>query len=703
MTQVASTTTGHGFRTEPALREPPLGGARGAPKSKLSVHSEVRFERFMVFYLLGAVLAATGWIYSLATGTTQNPNLAGLIPTALGALILAVPMFIAAIKELRDLRPSASTLAALAILAALASGMFVEAAVIAFVLQVADLFVRRTASGAIHAIEQLVGLTPDTARLVDADGQEREASVGELRLGQIVRVRPGENLPVDGRIIRGRTTVNQASLTGESMPIEADVGREVYAGTTNLTGQIDIEVTHVGEDTTIGKVTQLIREAEHDRNPRQILIEQVSRFYVPIAVAVAFAVFFFTAQSGDRAAMDQAALRAITVLVVMCPTSLLLASPTAMVAAFAAAARLGIMVKDSRYMDAAASVDAVVLDKTGTMTTGSFGVSRLAPVEGVEPAELLRAAVNGEQHSNHPLAQSILATGRQARITPDGTDEVEEIHGRGVRARTSMGEVCVGRSTWLVELNPAIEPEVQAVEKRIEGMSGVHVMLDGRYLGAVGLEDKVRAQAKSTVDRLREMGMRMIAIFTGDRMGVALRVGKTVGVDAIEAECLPEEKHEQVRRLREEGYRVLMVGDGINDGPALAEADVGVAMGLSGSDIAANSAGVALMTDELNRLPFLVQLARRTRLIIAQNLTISLGMATIGLILAASGQFAAFASFGVIAAMLFNFGPDLCVIGNSFRLFRFGEDFLNAEHEAREAARHAQRRGASARGLQAAG
>jgi P-type E1-E2 ATPase len=234
----------------------------------------------------------------------------------------------------------------------------------------------------------------------------------------------------------------------------------------------------------------------------------------------------------------------------------------------------------------------------------------------------------------------------------------------------------------------------------------VHVVKDGRYLGAVGLEDKVRPNGKAVVDRLREQGVRMVAIFTGDRLSVGKRVGLATGVDTVEAECLPEEKHELVKQLNADGYRVMMVGDGINDGPALAEADVGVAMGLSGSDIAANSAGVALMTDELNRLPFLIELARRTRLIIGQNIAVSILMAIIGLALAASGVFIEVggASLGVGAAALLHFLPDVFVVGNSFRLFRFGEDFLEAEQVAREQADQAAkrlRREASVRNLSA--
>ncbi len=632
-------------------------------------HGEAQSEWFIMLALVGGILVL---ISTLGQWFNMSDPQVVVIPAIIGAVLLSWRLFGSAIQEMRRLRPSSSTLVAIAILAAIASGEYTTAGWLAFILLIADQIVSRTAGGAQRAIDELVRLTPNVARLVE-NGVETEVSATEVRVGQVVRVRPGENLPVDGKVLTGRSNINQASLTGEAVPIEVQPGDPVYAGTTNLTGGIDVTVTQVGADTTIGKVKQLIHEAESTRTPRQLLIEQVAEFFVPIALAVAGVVWFIKSKSPDVAVRDAATLTAITVLVVTCPAALLLASPTAMVAAFAAAARLGILIKRTDYLEASGNVDAVVMDKTGTITTGKFEVTRLAPANGIEGAELLKAAANGEQHSNHPLAQSIMATARSARIEPDGSSDYEELHGRGVRARTSMGELCVGRAKWLVELNPAVRAEIEGVEQKIEGMTGVHVMRDRSYLGVVALEDKVRPNTKGVVQRLRDLGVRHVAIFTGDRLSVARRVGVAVGVDSIEAECLPEEKHEQIRELVRAGYRVMMVGDGINDGPSLAAADVGVAMGLGGSDIAANSAGVALMTDDLNRVPFLVELARKTRAIIAQNIAASIVIVLIGLILAATGNLA------VPAAALYHFAGEVFVLGNSFRLFRFGEGFAEAE------------------------
>ncbi len=658
----------------PALAEPALASS-GAVDDAASLSAE-KLEQRLFIALAGGVLLLTSWITSLMPNMHDQ---VAKIPAAVAAIVLLIPLLIGAWREVLKGRPSSDSLACLAVFAAIAVGEYLAAGFLAFFLWIANLVLSRTAWGAQRAIRELVELTPDIARRLE-NGEEYEVALSKIRVGDVVRVRPGENLPVDGRIVAGQSDINQASLTGEAVPIEAQAGVDVYAGTTNLTGQIDIEVTAVAGETTIGKVENLIREAESAKTERQELIEQLAAYYVPIVLMVAGLVWFFSAKSADEAIRQDAAIRAITVLVVTCPGALLISHPTAMVAGFAAAARLGIMIKQTRTLESAASIDTVVMDKTGTLTTGRFAVSRLAPVDGVEGGSLLQAAADGEQHSNHPLAKSILETARQARIQPKTIERYEEVHGRGVVAHADGGDILVGRAGWLIERNPAIEPEVREVEAKIEGMSGVHVMQGDRYLGAVGLEDKLRRNAPEVVDQMRKLGVRRVCIFTGDRLSVAKRVGQAVGVDAIEAECLPEEKHQELKYLIQRGHRTLVVGDGINDGPILASADVGVAMGLSGSDIATNSAGVALMNDDLRHVPFLLELARKARGVIGQNIAASLFLAVIGLALAATGQINIW-----ITPFYYALGY-LFVIFNSLRLVRFGEEYSEAEEARRRIA-----------------
>jgi len=630
-----------------------------------------RLERQLFLALLGGTLLLVGGIAKLLGMSEAVTD----IPSAVGAIMLLLPLIRGAFKEIMRGTPSGDALAALAVVAAIAVNQLLTAGFLALFLWLSKLVLSRTAWGAQRAIRELVELTPDIARRLDDAGAESEVRLADLRLGDVVRVRPGENLPVDGRVVTGTSSINQASLTGEAVPIEAAPGVDVYAGTTNLTGQIDVQVTAVAGETTIGKVENLIREAESARSDRQELIERLAGFYVPVVIMVAALVWFFSMQ--NDAIRDDAAIRAITVLVVTCPGALLIAYPTAMVAAFASAARLGIMIKQTRTLESAAAVDTVVMDKTGTLTTGRFAVSRLAPAEGVEGAVLLQAAADAEQSSNHPLARSILETAEKARIAPATISDYEEIHGRGVSATREDGVIRAGRGAWLREIAPAIAEQMNAVEERIAGMSSVHVMLGDRYLGAVGLEDKLRRNAGDVVQHLRKLGVRRICIFTGDRLDVARRVGMSVGVDAVEAECLPEEKHSELKHLIAKGHRTLVVGDGINDGPILASADVGVAMGLSGSDIATNSAGVALMHDDLRHVPFLLEIARKTRGIIALNIAASLVLAVVGLALAATGNINIWVTpFYQAVAYLF-------VILNSLRLVRFGEDFAEDEQARR--------------------
>ncbi len=625
-------------------------------------HHELQLERWIVAYCVGGVLVMTTtacrWL------NLVEPEIAQ-IPAVFGSILLGLGLFYSAGKELMNRSVSSSTLAAIAIAAAIATGKYEAAGYLAFILLLFDQALRRTAWGARRAIEDLVGLTPDIARVI-RDGQESEIPLDQVATGDIVRVRAGENLPVDGRIVSGETSINQASLTGEAVPVEAAKGDDVYAGTTNLIGNIDLEVTSVGSDTTIGKVASLIEAAESTRTPRQLLIEQVAAYFVPVSLVTAGLVWYLTSDIDT----------AIVVLVVVCPSALLISSPTAMMAGFAAAARLGIMIKQTNELESAANIDTVVLDKTGTLTTGRFEVSRLAPSEGVSGTELLQAATDAEQHSNHPLARSILQTAEKARVTPNPEGKHEELHGRGVRATIGNDVILAGRPTWLAEEYPACANQIKAIETQIEGITAVHVMKGKQYLGAVGLEDKLRYNAKHVVEKLRVLGANAIVMMTGDRLAVARRVGVTVGVDQVEAECLPEEKHDLVQNMVRSGRHVLMVGDGINDGPSLAAADVGIAMGLSGSDIATNSAGIALMNDDLSRIPFLIELARRSRTIIAQNIAASIIIAIIGLAIAATGN------INIGLAAFYHFLGDVLVIGNSFRLIRFGEEFAASSRYA---------------------
>jgi Cd2+/Zn2+-exporting ATPase len=549
---------------------------------------------------------------------------------------------------------------------------------------VSSLIEKRTAAGAEASIESLIRLAPTKAtRLVATGGDTAEELIEAtaLRPGDVVRVRPGDTIPADGRVVRGASTVNQASITGESVPAEKALGDEVFGSTINLTGVMDIEVVKAGADTLLGRVKDLILEAERTRTPIMRLVDQYAAWYTPTILMLVGVVLFFALKSSPDTAFN----RAIAMLVIACPSALILATPTAMVAALSAAARLGVLVKSVSTLEAARSVTAIVFDKTGTITTGVLSVSRLAPVEGVEPEELLRAVASAEQNSRHPVAKAVVEMARRARVPLETPRTFEEVAGRGVVATFDDGTTLhVGRSSWLAEsvttpnrLDAAALEAVQTASES-DGLSVLHVVRDGRHIGWIGLEDNARPEAAEAVDRLKGMGISRLVLLTGDRTSVAKRVAGQMHFDAYKAEVLPHEKLEMVDELKAGGHRVAMIGDGVNDAPALAAGDVSIAMGAAGSDVAIHSASIALLSSNLNRVPFLIDLSRRTIRVIRQNMAIG-GLFIVGFVALAGAGYVS----PVLAAML-HVVSGLIVVFNSARLVRCGEDLELAEAGGRQ-------------------
>jgi Cd2+/Zn2+-exporting ATPase len=584
----------------------------------------------------------------------QDP-IVGEISGFLGALILAAPIVIGGLQEMKRGRMHMSVLVAIAVVAAFALGDYKEAGIVAFFMLLASLIEQQTAAGARESVEKLMTLTPPTAELVSG----QTVPVAELSKGDRVRVRPGDRMPADGRIVRGETAINEATITGESFPVDKGVGDEVFAGTSNVTGAIEVEVTRVGEDTTLGKVKRLILEAESTKSPMMQMIDRYAEWYTPVVLMVAAIVFFFTRH--DR--------RVISVLVVACPCAFVLATPTAMVAGLSAAARLGILIKRIAHLEAAGDMSAIVFDKTGTLTTGELTVTRMAPVAGVDGAELLTAAASVERGSRHPVAVAVSKVAARANIPLQDVDGFEETSGRGVVGRVGGVPVVVGRAAFLeehgVDLSAA---QGERHRSEAEGMSLLYVAKDGKCIGWIGLEDRARPEARQATEDLRELGLKRVSMLTGDRWSVAKKVAGELGCTDVQGECLPEQKLHLVEMLRNEGHLVAVVGDGVNDAPALAAGDLGIAMGAAGSDVAIDSASIALMSDDLGRLPFLVRLSRRLRSVIVQNLLFGVAFVIGGLFLASMGYINA-----IVAAVLHNVGSFI-VIFNSARLVRFGEN-----------------------------
>jgi Cd2+/Zn2+-exporting ATPase len=403
------------------------------------------------------------------------------------------------------------------------------------------------------------------------------------------------------------------------------------------------------------------------------IVDQYMGFYTPLVLVIGALVWAFTHDLN----------RVIGMFVVSCPCAFILATPTAMVAALSAAARLGILIKNVADIEAAARINAFVFDKTGTLTTGQLAVSRLAPIGDTKPAELLRCAASAEKYSNHPTARALAQIAGEAGVPLAEPQNFAETAGRGVKAEVGGAKILVGRAQWLKD-NGVTEDFVKSVDlKETEGWSLIFVARDGRCIGWVGLQDQTRAEAKESLAELKEAGVRRIAMVSGDRQAVATRVAAEIGCEEAKGDCLPQNKVEFVRAMKAKGYRVAVIGDGVNDAPALAAGDIGIAMGAAGSEVAIHSATIALMNNDLRRLPFLVKLSRSTRAVINQNFLFGVAFIIVGWIVTGSGY------IGPIAASILHVIGSLIVVFNSARLVRKGEELEHFHPETEEPPRQA--------------
>ncbi len=637
---------------------------------KHSVQAETgKASVLMIATLFGGVLVVcsfvAGWLFSgsaLRGGVGESGNFYSSLIAFIGAVLLGVPLVWHALVHLARGEKHMDELVAMAIVAAIALGEYQEAGIIAFFMILSNLIETRTALGARASIESLLRLTPDQAHRVLPDGTEELVESAKLSSGDVVRVRPGDNIPADGVVISGQSSVNQANITGESLAADKSENDEVFGGTSNLTGVLDIRVTKAGKDATLGKVQSLIIEAEGTRAPLARLIDRYAGWYTPTILMVAGIVLFFAADKKEGLE------RAITMLIVACPCALVLATPTAMVAALSCAARLGILVKNVLNLEHARNLTAIVLDKTGTLTTGVLSVTQMKPAPGVDGADLLLAAASAEQGSKHPTARALLEVAKQAKMALVQATDFKEVMGRGVQAKANGDAIMAGRSDWLaqhgVDMSLTEDPEYAETE----GLSMLYVARNGRCLGWIGLEDKTRPEARAAIEELRNVGVQNLTMVTGDKWSVARRVAAEMGCTEVQAEVLPDEKLALVADLKRRGHQVCVVGDGVNDAPALAAGHLGIAMGAAGSDVAINSASVALMNNDLNRIPFLIRLSRRATAVIWQNLLFGVTFILV------TQTFAIWGSLKPIMAAFLHTIATTVVIFNSARLVRFGEE-----------------------------
>jgi Cd2+/Zn2+-exporting ATPase len=615
-------------------------------------HSETGMKWRLTLVLLGGVcLILSGILRWL------RPAQADLAITwsMLGAIITALPIFRDALLGFRS-KAFANTefymnqFITLAVIACFVTQQYVVGGVVAIILLIGHILEDRSMLGTNEAINSLLHLSRVSARRV-RDGVEEEVDAESLGENEIVRVRPGDTMPADGLVLSGFSTVNQATITGESLPVEVEAGANVFAGTSNLTGLIEVKVTKTGTQTVLGRVKEIVEEAQQTRAPIVRLTEEYARYYMPLILLIAGFVLFFTKD----------VQRAISVIVVSIPCTFVLAGPSAMVAALAAASRMGILVKSVRFFEVANDIDTVVFDKTGTLTTGELRVAAIAPSDGMAENDLLALVAAVEQHSTHPIARAVVTAAQDRQLEIADAEEVEEKHGHGLLARVGQLDVVVGRGAWLME--QAID--IPQREKNFDDLSALHIGVNRKLAGIIYLSDTVRTEAKGVSADLRAGGVDHLMMLTGDRRSVAESIAEHVGMTEFEADCLPEQKQEAVQKLKSGGRKVMVVGDGVNDAPALAAGDLSVAMGALGSDVAIQTADIALMASDLRRVPHFLALSDKTLRIINQNMLCGFVFIAAAIVLSGVGLIPPIA-----AAFIHEFGA-FFVIFNSARLLRF--------------------------------
>ncbi len=640
---------------------------------KAPCDERVQIDPQLIVVMIGSVLLVSALLAGRLFDTPEQPAMLAM----LAAILLGAPIvYHAAIDLLQRGKGGDSShmeeLVALAVLASFASGQYVEAASVALFMVLASFIEDRTAAGARQTIESLVRITPTKARRV-VDDRETEVAATDLAPGDTVLVGPGDNVPCDGVILSGASALDERSITGESLPVDKGDGDGVFAGSINQTGALRIRVEKPIADSTLGRVQSLILQAASSKTPITRMLDQYAGYYTPLVLCVAGVVMFFTRD------LD----RAISLLLIACPCAIILSGPTALVAALSAAARLGVLIKNVTDIEVAQKLTAIVLDKTGTLTTGNLAVTRLHPVADTDPVDLMRMAASLEQHSRHPIARAVVAMSERARIDLSAVEGFEEVAGRGVRGRLNGREVMAGRASWIRECGVYLPANL------LDDAGSMSVLLlaeKGRCVGWVGLSDQTREGAGTILNELRELGLRQRMMVTGDRRGPAEQIAESLDLTGMVAEALPGDKLDIVRQLKQRGHTVAVIGDGVNDGPALAAGDLSIAMGAAGSDVAINAASIALMNSQLNRLPFLVRLSRATTRVIRQNIIIVMFYIVTMIVMLSLGYITP-----LVAAIAHGLSS-IVVVFNSARLIRQGEDLPLLEDMERDRSAQATKR-----------
>ena len=644
------------------MRAEPQGGATERPPSWWERHGRTALTALSgLALLLGFALHAAGAGLEGATGggDTPLPAVAAYAVAVLGGLVLVLPK---ALYALRSLRPDMNLLMTLAVAGAIGLGEWFEAAAVSFLFALSLTLEAWSVGRARRAVRKLLSLAPDQVRVRRGEAL-LEVSPAAVAVGEVFVVRPGERFGLDGEVLAGESEVNQAPITGESLPVPKAPGDEVFAGTVNGNAALEVRCTKPAGDTTLAHIIQLVADAQQDRADVERWVERFARVYTPAVFAAAAAVAILPPLLGGDAAVWF--YRSLVLLVIGCPCALVIATPVAVVAGLASAASRGVLVKGGRFLEIPARLAVVAMDKTGTLTEGQLRVENIAPLEGHSPEELLAAAAAIEAQSTHPIARAITEHAEALGLPIAGAEEVSAVPGKGATGRVAGRDYWLGSHRWLEERGQ----ETEAIHEAITALSGagrsVVVMGTADHVcGFLTLADTLRPEARASIAALRAAGAGEVVMLTGDNRATAEAIAREVGIDDVRAELLPADKVEAIIALERDSGPTAMIGDGINDAPALARASIGVAMGAMGSDIAVETADVALMSDDLSKLAWLIGHSRRTLGIIRQNTAFALGVKAVFVVLTFGGMASL---WGAIAA---DTGASLLVIFNALRLLR---------------------------------
>ena len=562
------------------------------------------------------------------------------------------PIFRNVARALRNHSVTSHALMTLGILGAIAIRQYAAAAVIVFFMRLADFIEGYTTERSRQAIKELLTLAPETAR-VERNGVEVAVPSEDVARGEVVLLKSGERIPVDGVVVDGYASVNQAPITGESVPVEKRAGDHVFAATICDRGALRVRTERVGRDTTFGQIVRLVEEAEAAKAPVQRFADRFTAYYIPVVIAIAAITYFV---SGNATA-------AMATVLVSCSCAIAMATPITVLAAVGRSARRGIVIKGGRYLDALAKVDTLVMDKTGTLTIGRPEVTDVIGLGAAED-DILRLAASLERRSEHPLAEGIVRAAGSRRLQLEEPSDFTVYPGEGVAGRIDTDAVQCGTERFMARFGVAVPDHIREKAQALasDGKSIVLLACDGRLIAVIALADTLRPEVPGALAELRTVGVHHLLLLTGDRRQVAQAIASRLGLE-FEAEVLPEQKIDVIRRLQAQGRVVAMVGDGINDAPALAQADAGIAMGVAGTDAAIEAAHVALMADDWNAVPEAVRIGRRAFRTIKQNLWFTAGYNVVGMLLAATGW------LPPIAAAAAQSLPDVAVMLNSSRLF----------------------------------